>query len=184
MTDGQQLNIIDKQGKIIGTASRDEIHDKGLLHREVHVWFYTQDGKIIFQHRGKDKDTYPNKLDSTVGGHVEIGEDYISAALKEVEEETGLVVKESNLKLIEIIQSNHHDPATNKTNNTHRAIYAFLFTGKLSDLKTEPGKGLGFEAFSIQQLNNLSDQEKTKFIPLLLSPTYLDLYERIQNKFI
>ena len=90
MIDDRKLSIIDESGKIIGERTREEIHTKGLLHKEIHVWLYTPKGEIIFQHREKDKDTYPNLLDATVGGHVEIGEDYDHAALKELQEETGI----------------------------------------------------------------------------------------------
>ena len=59
------------------------MHKKGLLHPEIHVWFYTPDKEIIFQHRAKNKDTYPDLLDATVGGHVDIGEYVDKAALRE-----------------------------------------------------------------------------------------------------
>ena len=45
----EKLDIIDEQENIIDQISRDEVHTKGLLHREVHVWLYTLDNKIIFQ---------------------------------------------------------------------------------------------------------------------------------------
>jgi isopentenyldiphosphate isomerase len=72
--DNRILNIIDEEGNILGEATRQEIHEKGLLHGEVHVWFYTPDRQLIFQHRAKDKETWPDLLDATVGGHVEIGD--------------------------------------------------------------------------------------------------------------
>ena len=76
MTDNRRLNIVNEEGEIVGVETREDIHNQGLLHRECHVWFYTPAGEIIFQHRAKDKDTYPDLLDATVGGHVEIGSDY------------------------------------------------------------------------------------------------------------
>ncbi|HZJ41249.1 MAG TPA: hypothetical protein VFD16_03225, partial [Candidatus Saccharimonadales bacterium] len=70
------LNIVDANDNIIGERERAEIHRLGLLHREIHVYFLTPDKKFIFQHRAKDKDSYPDLLDATVGGHVEIGDTY------------------------------------------------------------------------------------------------------------
>ena len=67
------LEIINEHDEVIGLETRGKIHQDGLLHREIHVWFITPNGEIIFQHRAKDKDTYPDKLDATVGGHVEPG---------------------------------------------------------------------------------------------------------------
>ena len=82
MADNRKLNIIDENGNITGEETRENIHKQGLLHREIHVWFYTPKGEILFQHRAKDKDTYPDLLDATVGGHVEIGAGLLKARLR------------------------------------------------------------------------------------------------------
>ena len=92
---------------------------------------YTAKDEIIFQHREKDKDTYPDLLDATVGGHVEIGSDYENTALQELAEETGIRAKENNLTFIEMMRSKTFDISTNKTNNVIRAIYAYRYEGKL-----------------------------------------------------
>jgi len=52
----EKLSILDEQGNIIGEEYRDVIHQKGLLHGEVHVWCLTTNNELIFQHRAKDKD--------------------------------------------------------------------------------------------------------------------------------
>lgn len=41
MVDNRKLNIVDEDGNIIGEETRENIHKQGLLHREIHVWFYT-----------------------------------------------------------------------------------------------------------------------------------------------
>ncbi|MBU0636967.1 NUDIX domain-containing protein [Patescibacteria group bacterium] len=66
---------------------------------------YTPKGEIIFQHREKDKDTYPDLLDATVGGHVEIGSDYENSAFQELEEETGIKATKDNFAFIQMIRS-------------------------------------------------------------------------------
>lgn len=86
----EYLNIVDEDDNIIGQETRSEVHRLGLLHHEVHVYFITSNKEIIFQHRAKDKDFYPDLLDATVGGHVDLGDDYKETAIREVEEETGL----------------------------------------------------------------------------------------------
>ena len=58
-----KLNIIDENGKIIGEDTRKNIHKNGLLHREINVYFYTPQGEIIFQHRSKNKETFPDLLE-------------------------------------------------------------------------------------------------------------------------
>lgn len=178
-----RLNIVDTGGNIIGEASREEIHKQGLLHREVHVWFYTPNGEIIFQHRAKGKETYPNLLDATSGGHVEIGDDFETTAVKEVVEETGVQVNKSDLHFICDQHTNSYDKVTKKRNNALRRVFAYLFTGKIDELKVEDSAGAGFEAWPIKKLSSLSDTEKERFIPTMYSKTELDIFSKVQTQF-
>ena len=101
-------------------------HAEGLLHREIHVYVVTPEKEFIFQHRAKDKDTYPDMLDSTVGGHVEIGETYLQAAVKETFEETGIKVTEDDLVFIKKLPSKAYDEKTGARNNTFKSEFLFV----------------------------------------------------------
>lgn len=175
MSDIRKLNIVDETGKVIGEETRVNIHKQGLLHREAHVWFYTPKGEIIFQHREKNKDTYPDLLDSTVGGHVEIGDDYESTALKEMEEETGLRATKDQPVFIKMLRGKTHDQVTGLTNNFIRAIYAYLYDGNFKDLKVEKGEAVGFEAWPKEKILNLSDEDRKSFIPALIEDEVLEV---------
>src|SRR5574343_530627 len=94
------LDIVNENDEIIGQDTRENVHKFGLLHREIHIWFITPDGNMIFQHRAKDKDTYPDLLDATVGGHVDQGMTYEESAIKEMEEETGLKIDFKDLHFL------------------------------------------------------------------------------------
>jgi len=181
MTDNRKLNVVDEQGNITGIDTRENIHVKGLLHREIHVWFYTPKGKIIFQHREKDKDTYPDLLDATVGGHVEIGSDYENTALQELEEETGIKAEKNNLAFIQMVRSKTFDNTTNKTNNVVRAIYAYRYNGKTEDLKIEKDKAIGFESWLLDKLFNISDTDKKRFIPSIFEKDNLEIFAKIKK---
>lgn len=173
------LNVVDEWGNVVGSETRENIHAKGLLHREIHVWFHTPKGEIIFQHRAKDKDTFPDQLDATVGGHVEIGSDFEDTAVKEVEEETGLVINKNDLKLVKYTRSNHHDPVTGKTNNAIRAVFDYKYSGNVTDLRVEKGKAEGFEAWPIEKLANISAEDAKKFIPGFLDKPHIEMYKQI-----
>lgn len=180
MPDSRILEIIDESDRVVGQATRDEIHKKGLLHREIHVWFITPEGNIIFQHRAKDKDTFPDLLDATVGGHVEPGDSYEKTAIKETEEETGIMPNPADLHLMLTFQKRSEDPATKTINNTIRAQYAYMYRGNIHDLKIEEGKALGFEAWPIDSLAHLNDEDKKRFIYLILQPDMLDLFGKMK----
>lgn len=175
------LNIIDEKGHILGETTRQEIHEKGLLHAEVHVWFYTPDGQIIFQHRAKDKDTWPDLLDATIGGHVEVGDTYEQTAFKEAGEETGVQIKPDDLIFLRTTITNSYDGVTGKTNRSRRNVYAYCYRGKLKDLKIEEKKAIGFEAWPIANLLNLSKEDSTKFIPSIFKETGLEIIRQIKD---
>lgn len=177
--DSRILNVIDEQENVVGEDTRENIHQKGLLHREIHVWFYTPQGEIVFQHRAKDKDTFPDMLDATVGGHVEIGSNFEETALKEMEEETGVVANKADLKLVKTVRANHFDEATGKTNNVIRKVFAYKFTGKPDDLKIEEGKSEGFEFWSVERLEAISPEIEKKFIPSFLNVEHIEMYKKI-----
>jgi isopentenyldiphosphate isomerase len=165
----EYLNIVDEDDNIIGQETRSEVHRLGLLHREVHVYFITPNKEIIFQHRAKDKDSYPDLLDATVGGHVDLGDDYRETAIREIEEETGLKIDSNDLIFLSKDRNGPFiDPITGTTNNTWKENYIYTFSGLLSDLRVEEGKAIGFESWSTDKLRNISEVEKEKFIPYVI----------------
>lgn len=175
----QKLNVIDEQNNIIGEDTRENIHKHGLLHREIHIWFYTPHGEVIFQLRGRDKDTYPNLLDATVGGHVELSQSFEEAALMEMQEETGIEGQTSNLTLIETTRSKNTDPVTGNTNNALRAVYAYKYTSSIENLKVENDAGAGFEAWPIEQVLYPTEEQLKRVIPALLGPDYRKIFSKI-----
>jgi isopentenyl-diphosphate delta-isomerase len=181
MKKDELLDIVDENDVIIGQDTRENVHKKGLLHREVHIWFITPDGNIIFQHRAKDKDTYPDLLDATVGGHVEPGESYLDAAVKETMEETGLKLNQADLHELKKLRTRSEDKATGMINNTFRMQYLYIFRGKISDLHIEKGKAVGFEAYSIEELQKMNDADKSKFISVNYSTLMGNLLEDIKK---
>ncbi len=181
MSRNELLDIVDENDVIIGRDTRENVHKKGLLHREIHIWFITPKHEIIFQHRAKDKDTYPDLLDATVGGHVDLGLTYDEAAIKEMREETGIQVPISDLHFIRIAIGSVIDPLTGTTNNAKRAQYAYIFKGDIADLAVESGKAVGFEAWPIDKLLNLSEAEKKRFIPVNLNDGIAGLFKSAEE---
>jgi isopentenyldiphosphate isomerase len=178
------LEVVDNEDQVIGLETRGKIHQEGLLHREIHVWFLTPQGEIIFQHRAKDKDTYPDLLDATVGGHVEPGMSYEETAAKECLEETGISIDLKKLFFLRKMYKKSFDQITGKTNNTIRSQYAYLYEGLISDLKVEIGAGVGFEAWKIDDLPNLSEEDMVKFISLILNEDMLTLFKEAKEKLV
>ena len=87
----EKLEIVDNEGHVIGLAERAELHrNPGLIHRVVHVLVFNNNGELLLQKRSIRKDVAPGKWDTSVGGHINPGEDVLAAALREMEEELGI----------------------------------------------------------------------------------------------
>lgn len=87
----EYFEVVDEKGKVIGTAPRNVCHgDPSLVHRAAHVLVFNSEGELLLQLRSKDKDIQPGKWDTSVGGHLSVGEGYEEAARREMEEELGI----------------------------------------------------------------------------------------------
>lgn len=87
----ERLEIVNYKGEVIGHASRSEIHgNPSMTHRVVHVLVFNSKGEILLQKRSQKKDVAPGKWDTSVGGHVAIGENLICSSRREMYEELGV----------------------------------------------------------------------------------------------
>lgn len=100
MTDRAQdptelFDVLSADGRQQGfVKQRAHVHRDGDWHAAIHIWVYgvDQDGPyLVFQRRGRGKDTKPLRLDATVGGHLRAGET-VEQTLREVQEEIGRAV--------------------------------------------------------------------------------------------
>jgi isopentenyldiphosphate isomerase len=85
--------VVDAEGREIGSAPRAACHaDPSLIHPSVHVIVVTASG-VLWQLRGYGKDSAPGLWDHACTGHVSLGEDARTAAVRELAEEIGLDVE-------------------------------------------------------------------------------------------
>ena len=107
MAVGEELiDVTDEEGKVLGvTASKREVHIKGLWHQTADVWIYNSRGEILLQKRSDSKESYPGLLDVSAAGHVSAGETPIQTALRELKEELGINAAAEDLKEIFGIES-------------------------------------------------------------------------------
>ena len=83
------FDVVDGQDRVIGQTPRSEVHARNLLHRAVHVLVYDGAGRLFLQRRSMSKDSFPGCWDASCTGHLDAGEDYTTAARRELGEELG-----------------------------------------------------------------------------------------------
>lgn len=148
------LEVVTEDDEVVGAQTRTEVHRLGLLHREVHVWMFDKDFNIIFQKRGLHARS-AGLLDATAGGHVNQGEDYLEAAVREMEEETGISIATSDLILLGKLRG-LEDKEKNlglKINNFIRSVYIYKSPVNFQKIIKESGiPGGGFQKISKELL--------------------------------
>lgn len=87
------FDIVDEHDQVIGQATRAQAHAQRLFHRAVHIFVFREDGAVLMQQRSMLKDTSPGKWTSSCSGHVDAGESYDEAAVRELSEEINLKIK-------------------------------------------------------------------------------------------
>lgn len=90
---GELFDVVDENDHVTGQATRDEVHARGLLHRAVHVFIFNKRGDVLMQQRSMQKDVHPGAWGSSVSGHLDAGEEYAAAAVRELDEEMGIRVE-------------------------------------------------------------------------------------------
>lgn len=86
----ERFDVVDEQDRVLGPQPRDVVHARGLRHRAVHILLFNAAGELFLQRRSLWKDLNPGRWDSSAAGHVDAGETYMQAAVREVREELGV----------------------------------------------------------------------------------------------
>lgn len=114
------FDIVNKEGKRIGKASRTECHSgTKLLHPVVHVHVVDRQGRLLLQERSITKKIQPGKWDTSVGGHIMAGENLEDALRRETLEELGLQL---DMQKVEEITSYIYESEVEK-----EYIHSFLY---------------------------------------------------------
>ncbi len=84
------FDVVNERDEPIRRATRREVHANGWWHRAVHILVFDAAGRVFLQKRSMLKDLSPGLWDSSCSGHLDAGEDYDAAAVRELGEEIGV----------------------------------------------------------------------------------------------
>ena len=87
------IDVLDENGIFTGEVlPRSEIHKKGLWHRAIVVAIINENNQILLQQRSENKEKNAGMWDISVAGHISAGQDALSAAAREINEEVSVVL--------------------------------------------------------------------------------------------
>ncbi|GAL63830.1 NUDIX hydrolase [Algibacter lectus] len=94
----EYIDIVSENGDQTGkVALKSEAHKNGWFHNTIHLWLFTRQGEILLQQRSHKKAIYPLLWDVSAAGHIDAGESIETAAIRETQEELGLLLKPTDL---------------------------------------------------------------------------------------
>lgn len=122
--------LVDEKGNVIGQAPRSVCHNGSkLLHPVVHLHIFNPQGEIYLQKRSPLKDIQPDKWDTSVAGHIDLGETIEEAVFREAKEELDI----ENFKLNYIT---HYIIETNRERELSYCFYT-IYSGHFNPNKDE-----------------------------------------------
>lgn len=114
------FDVVNNQNEVIGQEKRQVVHQKGLWHRGVHVFLFTQDRRLLIQKRSQTRDKFPGTLDCSVSEHLNPGESYLNAAIRGLQEELGI----EGLHLARLVQFKmNYGPNDNEFSEVFEATF-------------------------------------------------------------
>jgi len=115
------FDVVDAHDQVVGSLPRSQIHRQQLRHRAIHIFWVRGDGALCLQRRSYAKDNCPGQVSTSCAGHVDSGEGYHAAAVRELREEIGLIVQDADL--VEIDYARCHEDLG------HEFVRSYLLRG-------------------------------------------------------
>jgi isopentenyldiphosphate isomerase len=94
---------VDRMDRVIGVTSREDAHRYELFHRAVHIYAKGKDQGLWLQRRSMNKDLEPGLWTVSCSGHVDRGESYLVASVREFSEELGVALSPEEVDEIHYI---------------------------------------------------------------------------------
>ena len=164
--DSEIFDIVDDSDEVMGSASRNEVHKRGLKHRSVHLLIFNKQGSVLLQKRSMEKDTFPGTWDSSVSGHVDSGETYDEAVIRESWEELGVKFEGFPEKIFKV-------DACKETDNEFSWVYRHFSEGPFSANVEEISE---VKWFSTETLDDYILRDSTVF-----SPAFSLIWSKLMN---
>lgn len=142
------LDVVDENNEVIGSAPYAEVYQQRLNHRIVHVLIFNEKGEVFLQQRSAKKTFCPGHWVTSAGGHVQKGESYEEAALRELQEELGV-----RTELTKIDES----PYDHYKMRKFLEVYRGLWNGEFSLNEDEVAGGRWFAVNEVKEMVKKND---------------------------
>lgn len=152
----EKIVYVDADDNVIGAGSRRDAAQKGIIHRISRVFIFNSDGEMLIQKRSPHVSAFPNRWDDSAAGHVDEGEEYLEAALRELREEVGI----AGIPLVEI--GKHYSEITEEM--PLRKRFNMLYEGRYDGpIQFDPQEVSEVRWISMRELQEWIDKKPSDF---------------------
>lgn len=175
----EMVDIVNEKDEVVGQMKRSDAEEKEIHHRLCEVWLYNSKGQILVQKRSLKKKALPGLLEWTVSGHIDSGETYEEAALRETAEETGVEVATGDLRFLGHFIPNEKIDGRRVVH--FRKMFAAKFEGNITDLRFDPNEVDSFEWWDLDTLIETLNNHDQRFFHFLWHPFSLEVLKKIKE---
>lgn len=168
MSDEKLVQIVDEKDHVVRTGDQQEARLHGWTVRIARIMVEDEAGNnVLLQKRSLNNPLYPDRWDNSAAGHVDDGEDYLTAAKRELFEEIGIKTND----LVEVGKYYNSTKADDYTLNQFNTVYKYVT--KATPNKLQKKEVSEVKWFSISDLKRL-----VKESPDLCTNGVIDVVER------
>ena len=158
------IDVLDENGIKTGEVlPRDEVHKNGLWHRSVVIAILNEKKEILIQQRSNNKEKNAGMWDISVAGHISAGQDAISAAVREINEEVGITLNDSDFSNFKCVFSyrSQIEYAKDFIENQFYEFFIFRKDGlDINSIKMQESEVQAIKFVSIEELQEMIKQKK------------------------
>lgn len=119
--------FVDENDHVIGHGSHRQASLQGIVHRIARIFVFNSHGELLVQKRSVHV-SVPNKWDQSAAGYVDEGEDYQTAALRELQEEVGI----TGVPLKEVTKFYTEETDEKATKKRFNMLYSTTYDGAIT----------------------------------------------------
>ncbi len=128
----EMFDVIDETGTKTGIIKeRGVVHREGALHATAHIWIARPNDKsgydILLQKRSACKDSHPGCYDISSAGHICAGDEVLTSALRELQEELSITAAPNELEEFGVQYKNYEGEFYGKPFRDNQRSILYLY---------------------------------------------------------